>query len=79
MACTLPPLDEFLSHLDEVQNDETTRCGKIAYYEEYLQQTDYVAAKIAESLYSGVALTEDYTDILAKRTEARETLDTLTK
>lgn len=72
MACNLPPLDDFLKNM----TDETN--GKIAYYQTYLQQTDYVAAKLAESLYTGEKLSEDYTDVLAKRTAAREALDTLT-
>ncbi|MCH3971625.1 MAG: hypothetical protein LKE53_02450 [Oscillospiraceae bacterium] len=51
---------------------------ELAYYRTYLLQTDYVAAKMAEAAYTGTKLTEDYSEILAKRVKCRQKIDELT-
>lgn len=40
----------------------------------YLTSTDYVTNKIAEYQYLSKELDKDYTDVLNKREEARETI-----
>lgn len=58
---------EFVLKTDEkakvLENQE-----KVSEAHKYLEETDYVAIKIAE----GVATKEDYAEVLAKREEARE-------
>ena len=44
----------------------------IEYYKTYLNQTDYVAAKIAEAAYLGTEVEEKYKEVLAEREEARQ-------
>ena len=51
--------------------------GEKIYYHTFLIQSDYVANKIAESLYLNEDLDEDYTDILLARKFAREKINEL--
>lgn len=52
---------------------ETERC----FYETFLTQTDYVAAKLAEAAYLKQAPDEDYTAVLGARQEARNAINKL--
>ena len=49
--------------------------GEAEYYHSFLAQSDYVAAKIAESVYLGEKLEEDYTEILRARKFARQRIN----
>ena len=47
------------------------------WYNTFLIQTDYVANKIAEALYLGEELDNDYTDVLQARKYARQKVNEL--
>jgi len=47
------------------------------YWQTFLIQSDYVANKIAESIYLGEELDEDYTDVLHARKYARHRINEL--
>ena len=49
--------------------------GEAEYYHSFLAQSDYVAAKIAESVYLGEKLEEDCTEILQARKFARQRIN----
>ena len=55
-------------------DDDNTQ---LAYYQTYLLQTDYVAAKMAEAMYTGGELDEDYAEVLKKRAECRQKINEL--
>lgn len=67
--CKMQTLEEYISLFGDAP------ISLIAFYETFLRQTDYVAAKIAE----GVATVEDYTNILGSRNFAREEINRLEK
>ena len=48
--------------------------GEMDYYRTFLIQTDYIANKIAESIYLGEELDDDYTDVIEARKFARQML-----
>ena len=50
---------------------------ELTFYETFLTQTDYVAAKLSEAAYLGQAPDENYTEVLAARQEAREEINKL--
>lgn len=54
-----------------------TKSTELMYYQTYLSQTDYVACKLAEAVYSGQVVAEDYTAILGLRETARQMINTL--
>ena len=60
----LPPIEEY--PLPEAD-----------WYHTFLVQTDYVANKIAESIYLGEELDEDYAEILYARKECRAKINEL--
>ena len=60
----LPPVDEY-------------PFPEIDWYSTFLIQTDYVANKIAEALYLGEELDEDYTAVLQARKFARNKINEL--
>ena len=45
----------------------------------FLSNTDYIAAKLAESTYLGEKVTQDYTEVLQARQYARERIDEIVK
>lgn len=49
--------------------------GEAEYYHSFLAQSDYVAAKIAESAYLGEKPEEDCTEILQARKFARQRIN----
>ena len=53
--------------------EEEVAESEIRKAKQFLNETDYVAAKIAE----GAATAEEYSDVLAKRKEAREKINEL--
>jgi hypothetical protein len=48
---------------------------ELMYYRTYLMQTDYVALKIAEANYLGIAVEEKYMTILQERQKARDRIN----
>ena len=50
---------------------------EIDWYETFLKQTDYIANKIAESIYLGEELDDDYSDVIAARKFARNKINEL--
>ena len=63
----LPPVNEY--PFPEIE--------EIDWYSTFLIQTDYVANKIAEALYLGEELDEDYTAVLQARKFARNKINEL--
>lgn len=59
--------------IDRVISDEEKKQSELQNAYSYLQQTDYVAAKLAE----GVATKEEYAEVLAKRAEMRNLINEL--
>ncbi len=51
--------------------------SEMDYYQTFLIQSDYVANKIAEALYLGEELDEDYTDVINARKYARRRINEL--
>ena len=51
--------------------------GEAEYYHSFLAQSDYVAAKIAESAYLGEKPEEDFSDVLNARKYARKRINEL--
>ena len=47
------------------------------WYQTFLIQSDYVANKIAEAMYLGETLDEDYTEVLQARKYARAMINTI--
>ena len=68
----IPTLEDFQLMMDS--SDDNT---KLAYYQTLLAQTDYVAAKMAEAMYTGGELDEDYAEVLKKRAECRQKINEL--
>ena len=68
----IPTLEDFQLMMDS--SDDNT---KLAYYQTFLFQTDYIAAKMAEATAAGAKVTEDYSAILAQRQDARTQIDEL--
>ena len=60
----LPPLEEY-------------PFPEADWYHTFLAQTDYVANKIAESIYLGEELDEDYAEIINARKECRAKINEL--
>ncbi|MEA4964868.1 MAG: hypothetical protein VB055_03455 [Oscillospiraceae bacterium] len=54
-----------------------TAATEAGFYRTFLQQTDYIPAKIMEAQFAGKTLDEDYSAVLQGREEAREILDGL--
>ena len=52
--------------------------GSEAMYREFLKKTDYIGIKLAEALFLGESLDEDYTEVLAAKKYAREQIRQLT-
>jgi hypothetical protein len=50
---------------------------ELAYYQTFLIMTDYVAAKIAEAVYLGKTLDEDYSETLTDRQYCRDRINEL--
>ncbi|MEA5143341.1 MAG: hypothetical protein VB023_07145 [Oscillibacter sp.] len=48
--------------------------GDVLFYQTFLRQTDYVAAKLAEAVYLGQTVEQDYTQVLQARQYAREAI-----
>lgn len=67
----MPELSEYKEQFGDTKSTE------LMYYQTYLNQTDYVACKLAEAAYSGQVVAEDYTDILAQREVARQKINNL--
>lgn len=61
--------------IDRVISEEEKKRQELDSLHGYLQQTDYVAAKLAE----GVATKEEYAEVLTKRAEARKRINELEK
>lgn len=59
--------------IDRVISDEQKKMQELQNAYSYLQQTDYVAAKLAE----GVATKEEYAEVLEKRAKARNIINEL--
>jgi len=72
MTDVIQGLDEFCTQLGSDGAD-----AQLAYYQTYLLQTDYVAAKMAEAMYTGGELDEDYAEVLKKRAECRQKINEL--
>lgn len=51
--------------------------SELEYWQTFLIQSDYVANKIAEALYLGEELDEDYTEVLQARKYARAMINTI--
>lgn len=68
----IPTLEDFQLMMDS--SDDNT---KLAYYQTLLAQTDYVVAKMAEAMYTGGELDEDYAEVLKKRAECRQKINEL--
>ena len=68
----IPTLEDFQLMMDS--SDDNT---KLAYYQTFLLQTDYIAAKMAEATAAGTKVAEDYSAILAQRQDARTQIDEL--
>lgn len=49
------------------------------YYQTFLIQSDYVANKIAEAMYLGEPVDNDYSDVLAARRYARQRINELSE
>ena len=64
-----PVLEDFADELTEKEQAE----NEIAELKAYLEQTDYIACKIAE----GAAAAEEYSEQLTKRSEARARINEL--
>lgn len=62
-------------YLNEFGDTYRTR---LTYYKTYLHVTDYIGNKIAEYIYLGKELDNDYSEILIKRQEARTKINELT-
>lgn len=70
-GCKMAPMQDYA---DRHGNTADT---KIGFYETFLVQTDYVAAKLAEASYLGKTVDPKYVDILQYRQEAREAINAL--
>lgn len=64
-------------HMGGMQDYEKIGMPAQFFYQTFLTQTDYVAAKLAEVAYLKQAPDEDYTEVLAARQEAREEINKL--
>mgnify|MGYP003377924789 FL=1 len=51
----------------------------ITYYQTYLGHTDYIAAKLAEAVYTGEKMADDYSEVIDRRKEARRKINELTE
>lgn len=67
----LPTLEEYRQDYGDTPDVE------LLYYRTYLIQTDYVAAKLAEAVYTGEAVDRDYSEVLQKRDYARQRINEL--
>ncbi|MEA4965378.1 MAG: hypothetical protein VB055_06115 [Oscillospiraceae bacterium] len=54
-----------------------TAATEAGFYRTFLQQTDYIPAKIMEAQLIGKTLDEDYSAVLQGREEAREMINNL--
>lgn len=61
-------------HLPPIESYPFT---ELEWYQTFLKQTDYVVYKIAESIYLGEELENDYTEILQARKFARQMVNQL--
>ena len=66
-----PSLEEYRQDYGDTPDVE------MLYYRTYLIQTDYVAAKLAEAVYTGVPLEQDYSEVLERRAYARQRINEL--
>lgn len=66
-----PSLEEYRQDYGDTPDVE------LLYYRTYLIQTDYVAAKLAEAVYTGEAVDRDYSEVLQKRDYARQRINEL--
>lgn len=66
-----PSLEEYRQDYGDTPDVE------LLYYRTYLIQTDYVAAKLAEAVYTGEAVDRDYSEVLQKREYARQRINEL--
>lgn len=71
MMVNMPPLERYLEDFGDSKNTRMT------YYRTFLMQTDYVANKIAESLYLGTPVEEKYRAVLEQRAQARAEIEKL--
>lgn len=62
-------------HMGGMQDYEKIGMPAQFFYQTFLTQTDYVAAKLSEAAYLGQAPDEDYTEVLAARQYAREEIN----
>lgn len=69
----MPPIETYFDrHGDTLET-------RITYYQTYLNHTDYIAAKLAETVYTGDKIAEDYSEIIDRRKEARRKINELTE
>lgn len=66
-----PSLEEYRQDYGDTPETEAL------YYRTYLTHTDYVAAKLAEAVYTGVSLEQDYSEVLERRAYARQRINAL--
>ena len=67
-----------MKHLDwYLERYGDTLDTRMTYYRTFLMQTDYVANKIAESLYLGTPVEEKYRAVLEQRAQARVEIEKL--
>lgn len=64
---------EYYKVVKDEPSQEDLRNAEIAAHKAYLSATDYVVIKIAE----GVATAEEYAEVLAERSKARERINQL--
>ena len=73
MPFEMPPIETYYDrHGDTLET-------RITYYQTYLSHTDYIAAKLAEAVYMGEKIAEDYSEIIDRRKEARRKINVLTE
>lgn len=71
MMIEMPSLEWYLERHGDTPDTRMT------YYRTFLMQTDYVANKIAESLYLGTPVEEKYRAVLEQRAQARAEIEQL--
>ena len=71
MSFSMPSVEWYIDrHGDTLET-------RITYYQTYLSHTDYIAAKLAEAVYTGEKIAEDYSEVIRLRKEARDKINEL--
>ena len=77
MEWTDEQIENILCHYESIEEYERITAKKDA--QEYLNSTDYIVVKAYEYQLTGTEIDQDYTEVFAKREEARNVIRQLEK